>query len=483
VITGHRQLESAEGFVARNYDYDLIVIGSGPGGYVAAIRAAQLNLKTALIEREHLGGVCLNWGCIPKKSLIKSAEVLDTLQHAQEFGLTFDNLQVDYGAAVNRSLQIVGRQTKGVGFLMRKNNIEVIEGHARFTDAHTVQVSAGPLNPDGEPRIVTAGSFVVATGARARDLPGVEADGERILQYRHAIRLNEIPASLLVVGAGPIGMELGHIYATYGAQVTIVEMLDQALPLEDADAAQEVVRAFQKRGINVLTSSRTEDFDIGERSVTVSVKNVDDGSAQTVEAEKVLLAIGISPNTEDVGLDSAGVALHQDGFIEIDEYMRTSRENIYAIGDCTGKMPLAHVASAQAIVAAESAAGQTTTPIPADRYIFMPRCTFCVPQVASLGMTEAEAQKAGYPVNVGKFPFMPNGAAQAQGVRSGFVKIVADQRYGEILGAHIVGPNATELLPELSLAQMMELTPAEIANNVHAQPTLADVVMEAAHAV
>jgi len=387
VITGHRQLESAEGFVARNYDYDLIVIGSGPGGYVAAIRAAQLNLKTALIEREHLGGVCLNWGCIPKKSLIKSAEVLDTLQHAQEFGLTFDNLQVDYGAAVNRSLQIVGRQTKGVGFLMRKNNIEVIEGHARFTDAHTVQVSAGPLNPDGEPRIVTAGSFVVATGARARDLPGVEADGERILQYRHAIRLNEIPASLLVVGAGPIGMELGHIYATYGAQVTIVEMLDQALPLEDADAAQEVVRAFQKRGINVLTPSRTEDFDIGERSVTVSVKNVDDGSAQTVEAEKVLLAIGISPNTEDVGLDSAGVALHQDGFIEIDEYMRTSRENIYAIGDCTGKMPLAHVASAQAIVAAESAAGQTTTPIPADRYIFMPRCTFCVPEVASPGMT------------------------------------------------------------------------------------------------
>ncbi len=469
--------------MASNYDYDLIVIGSGPGGYVAAIRAAQLNLKTALIEREHLGGVCLNWGCIPKKALIKSAEVLDTLQHAQEFGLTFDNLQVDYGAAVDRSLQIVDRQTKGVGFLMRKNNIEVIEGHARFTDAHTVQVSAGPLNPDGEPRAVTAGSFVVATGARARDLPGVEADGERILQYRHAIRLKEIPASLLVVGAGPIGMELGHIYATYGAQVTIVEMLDQALPLEDADAAQEVVRAFQKRGIKVLTSSRTEDFEVGERSVTVTIKDVTDGSAQTVEVEKVLLAIGISPNTEDVGLDAAGVALNQDGFIEIDEYMRTNRENIYAIGDCTGKMPLAHVASAQAIVAAESAAGQTTTPIPADRYIFMPRCTFCVPQVASLGMTEAEAQEAGYPVNVGKFPFMPNGAAQAQGVRSGFVKIVADQRYGEILGAHIVGPNATELLPELSLAQMMELTPAEIAHNVHAHPTLAEVVMEAAHGV
>ncbi len=469
--------------MASNYDYDLIVIGSGPGGYVAAIRAAQLNLKTAIIEREHLGGVCLNWGCIPKKALIKSAEVLDTLQHAQEFGLTFDNLQVDYGAAVNRSLQIIDRQTKGVGFLMRKNKIDVIEGHGLFTDAHTLQVSAGPLNPDGEPRTVTAASFVVATGARARDLPGVEADGERVLQYRHAIRLNEIPASMLVVGAGPIGMELSHIYATYGAQVTIVEMLDQALPLEDADVAQEVVRAFQKRGIKVLTSSRTEDFELGEGSVTVTIKDVNDGSAESLEVEKVLVAIGISPNTEDVGLDAAGVALDQDGFIEIDEYMRTSRQNIYAIGDCTGKMPLAHVASAQAIVAAESAAGHATTPIPAERYIFMPRCTFCVPQVASLGMTETEAQEAGYPINVGKFPFMPNGAAQAQGVRSGFVKIVADQRYGEILGAHIVGPNATELLPELSLAQMMELTPAEIAHNVHAHPTLAEVVMEAAHGV
>ena len=409
--------------------------------------------------------------------------MLDTLQHAQEFGLTFDNLQVDYGAAVNRSLQIIDRQTKGVGFLMRKNNIDVIEGHARFTDANTLQVSAGPLNPDGEPRTVTAASFVVATGARARDLPGVEADGERVLQYRHAIRLNEIPASMLVVGAGPIGMELSHIYATYGAQVTIVEMLDQALPLEDVDVAQEVVRAFQKRGIKVLTSSRTEDLEVGEGSVNVTIKDVGDGSAQSLEVEKVLVAIGISPNTEDVGLDAAGVALNRDGFIEIDEYMRTSRQHIYAIGDCTGKMPLAHVASAQAIVAAESAAGQSTTPIPAERYIFMPRCTFCVPQVASLGMTEIEAQEAGYPINVGKFPFMPNGAAQAQGVRSGFVKIVADQRYGEILGAHIVGPNATELLPELSLAQMMELTPAEIAHNVHAHPTLAEVVMEAAHGV
>ncbi len=469
--------------MASNYDYDLIVIGSGPGGYVAAIRGAQLNLKTALIEREHLGGVCLNWGCIPKKSLVKSAEVLDTLQHAQEFGLTFDNLQVDYGAAVARSLQIVSRQTKGVGFLMRKNKIDVIEGHARFIDANSVQVGAGPLNPEAEPRTLSARSFIVATGARARDLPSIDADGARVLQYRHAIRLSEVPASILVVGAGPIGMELGHIYATYGAQVTIVEMLDQALPLEDAEVAQEVVRAFGKRGIAVLTSSRTEDFDIAERSVRVTIRNAKDESTQSVEVEKVLLAVGITPNTEELGLDAAGVERSREGYIEIDEFMRTSRANVYAIGDCTGKMPLAHVASAQAVVAAEHAAGQPTNPIPAERYIFMPRCTFCVPQVASMGMTEAEAQAAGYTVNVGKFPFMPNGAAQAQGVRTGFVKIVADERYGEILGAHIVGPNATELLPELTLAQMMELTPAEVAHNVHAHPTLAEVVMEAAHGV
>ncbi len=469
--------------MASNYDYDLIVIGSGPGGYVAAIRGAQLNLKTALIERERLGGVCLNWGCIPKKALIKSAEVLDTLRQAQEFGFSFENLQVDYGAAVERSLQIVERQTKGVGFLMRKNKIDLIEGHARFTDAHSVQVSAGPLNPDAETRTVSARNFVVATGARARDLPGIAADGKRILQYRHAIRLTDIPASLLVVGAGPIGMELSHIYATYGAQVTIVEMMDQALPLEDADVAQEVVRAFQRRGMTVLTSSRTEGFEVGERSVTVTVKNLNDESAQTLEVEKVLLAVGITPNTEDVGLDAAGVERNGEGYIEIDEYMRTSSDSIYAIGDCTGKMALAHVASAQAIVAAERIAGQATMPIPAERYIFMPRCTFCAPQVASLGLTEAEAREAGYAVNVSKFPFMPNGAAQAQGARVGFVKIVADQRYGEILGAHIVGPNATELLPEISLAQMMELTPVEIAHNVHAHPTLAEVVMEAAHGV
>ncbi len=467
----------------QNYDYDLVVVGSGPGGYVAAIRAAQLGLKTAIVERESLGGVCLNWGCIPKKALLKNAEVLDILQHAADYGFTFDNLQVDFSSAVKRSLTIVDRQTKGVGFLMRKNKIEVIEGHGVFTDAHTLQVGPSDFKPEAKTRTVTAKNFIVATGARARDLPGATVDGKRIMQYRHAIRLQEQPKSIIIVGAGPIGMELGDFYHTYGAEVTIVEMLDQILPLEDSEVAAEVHKAFTKRGFKLLTGTRTEAFDVTDSGVTVTVKNLKSGETQKLQAERVLISIGISPNTEKVGLDKAGVKLDKRGFIEIDANMRTNVENIYAIGDCTGKLALAHVASAQALVAAETIGGADTLPIPAEKYIFMPRCTYCKPEVASLGMTEAQAKEAGYTIKVGKFPFMPNGKAQAMNVKEGFVKIITDAKYGEILGAHLVGPEVTELLPELSLAQFMEITPAEIARTVHSHPTLSEVVMEAAHAV
>jgi len=467
----------------QNYDYDLVVIGSGPGGYVAAIRAAQLGLKTAIVERESLGGVCLNWGCIPKKALLKNAEVLDILQHAADYGFTFDNLQVDFSSAVKRSLTIVDRQTKGVGFLMRKNKIEVIEGHGVFTDAHTLQVGPSDFKPEAKTRTVTAKNFIVATGARARDLPGATVDGKRIMQYRHAIRLQEQPKSIIIVGAGPIGMELGDFYHTYGAEVTIVEMLDQILPLEDSEVAAEVHKAFTKRGFKLHTGTRTEAFDVTDSGVTVTVKNVKSGETQKLQAERVLISIGISPNTEKVGLDKAGVKLDKRGFIEIDANMRTNVENIYAIGDCTGKLALAHVASAQALVAAETIGGADTLPIPAEKYIFMPRCTYCKPEVASLGMTEAQAKEAGYTIKVGKFPFMPNGKAQAMNVKDGFAKIITDAKYGEILGAHLVGPEVTELLPELSLAQFMEITPAEIARTVHSHPTLSEVIMEAAHAV
>ena len=466
-----------------NYDYDLIVVGSGPGGYVAAIRAAQLGQKTAIVERESLGGVCLNWGCIPKKSLLKNADVLDLLQHAADYGFTFDNLQVDFGSAVKRSLGIVDRQTKGVGFLMRKNKIDVIEGHAQFTDAHTLSITPSDFKPEAKARTVTADKFIIATGARARDLPGVTVDGKRVLQYRHAIRPQAKPKSLIIVGAGPIGMELGYFYQTYGTEVTIIEMLDHVLPLEEADVAAEVHKAFVKKGFKIFTSARTEKFEVTDSGVNVTVKNLKDDKVETMAAEQVLISIGITPNTEKVGLDKAGVKLDQRGFIEIDANMRTNVANIYAIGDCTGKLALAHVASAQALVAAETIGGAETLPIPNEKYIFMPRCTYCKPEVASMGMTEAQAKEAGYTIKVGKFPFLPNGKAQAIDAKEGFVKIITDAKYGEILGAHLVGPDVTELLPELSLAQFMEITPAEIARTVHAHPTLSEVVMEAAHAV
>lgn len=466
-----------------NYAYDLVVLGSGPGGYVAAIRGAQLGLKTAIIERENLGGVCLNWGCIPTKALIHNAEVLETLHGAEKLGFTFDNLKVDFSAAVKRSRDVSARQTKGVAFLMRKNKIDVIEGHAVFSDPHTIQVSPTEFMPDAQERTVTAENIIIAVGARARGLPGAEIDGDRIIQYRDAIVMDEVPEKLIVVGSGAIGMEFAYIYHTYGAEVTVVEMLDQLLPLEDAEVSAEVAKSIRKMGIKALVSTRTEEVKTLKRSVKVTVKNLKDDSTETLQADKVLMAVGIQPNTDGANLEAAGVAMDARGYVEIDANMHTNVPHIYAIGDCTGKLALAHVASAQGLVAAETMAGVETIPFPPERYAFLPRCTYCSPQVASLGLTEAQAIEAGYDIKIGKFPFMPNGKAQALGARVGFVKLIADAKYGEILGAHLVGPDVTELLPELSLAQFMEITPAEIAHTVHSHPTLSEVIMEAAHAV
>ena len=466
-----------------NYDFDVIVVGSGPGGYVAAIRAAQLGLKTAIVERESLGGVCLNWGCIPTKALIHNAEVLELLHNAKTFGFTFENLTVDWSAAVKRSRDVVGRQTKGVGFLMRKNKIEVIEGHGVFTDAHTITVTPSEFVPNAKERTVTAANFIIAVGARARSLPGIEIDGDRIIQYRDAVVLGEMPKRMIVVGSGAIGMEFSYVYHSYGAEIIIIEMLDQLLPLEDPEVAGEVSKAFQKSGIKIMTGTRTEGVERTENGVRVTVKNLKDNKTTTLEADKVLMAIGIQANTDKAGLEAAGVQLDRRGMIDIDAVMRTNVAHIYAIGDCTGKLALAHVASAQGIVAAEIIAGVETVPIPADRYIMLPRATFCNPQVASLGLTEAQAKERGYEVKVGKFPFMPNGKAQALDAKIGFIKIISDAKYGEILGAHLVGEGVTELLPEISLAQFMEITPAEIARTVHSHPTLSEVIMEAAHAV
>ncbi len=466
-----------------NYTYDVVVVGAGPGGYVAAIRAAQLGLKTAIVERENLGGVCLNWGCIPTKALIHNAEIVEMLHEAAEFGISFDNLKINYGAAVKRSRDIAGRQTKGVSFLMRKNKIDVIDGHATFVDANTVKVTKSEYMPNAEEKTVTSANFIVATGARARSLPGVEIDGKRVIQYRDALVLDQLPKKLVVVGSGAIGCEFTYVYRSYGVEVTLVEMLDQILPLEDSETAAEVEKSFKKSGIKVMTGTRTDKIEPDGEGVKLTVTNVKSNAVETISADKVLMAIGVRPNTESVGLDKAGVKLDPRGFIEIDATMHTNVPNIYAIGDCTGKLMLAHVGSAMALVAAETIAGVETVPIPAERYIMLPRCTYCNPQVASLGYTEKQAKEKGFTIKVGKFPFMPNGKAQALNAKIGFVKIISDAKYGEILGAHLVGHEVTELLPELSLAQFMEITPAEIARTVHAHPSLSEVLMEAAHAV
>ncbi len=453
--------------------YDVVVIGGGPGGYVAAIRASQLGLKTALVERENLGGVCLNWGCIPSKALLRNAELAHILtKRAKEFGFAFENLQLDYAAAVKRSRRVAARLVKGVEFLMRKNKVDVHRGTGRLLSPTQVQVTP----PDGNATTLQARNIIVATGARPRTIPGVEIDGKRILSYRQAITQETLPESVIIIGAGPIGMEFAYVWHNYGVRVTLVEMLPHLLPMEDEEVSAEVERAFRREGIQFHVESRVEGIHTTEDGVEVTVRKGE--ATEVLRADQVLMAIGVRPNTENIGLEEVGVQLHR-GFIQVNEHMATNVPGVYAIGDVTGKTLLAHVASAQGIVAAESIAGVETVTL---NYEMMPRAVYCQPQVASFGLTEAQARERGFDVRVGKFPFQANGKALGLGESRGFVKIVADAKYGEILGAHMVGPEVTELLPELTLAQMWELTPEEIARNVHAHPTLSEVLMEAAHA-
>jgi dihydrolipoamide dehydrogenase len=453
--------------------YDVTIIGAGPGGYVAAIRAAQLGLKVALVEKEHLGGVCLNWGCIPTKALLRNAEVISLLGRGKEFGFTLTGFEADFGAAVDRSRKVSQRLVKGVGALMRKNQVEVFEGSGILKSANTVEVTLA----EGGTHTLETRNVIVATGGQARTIPGIEVDGERVLTYREAIVLRELPASAVVVGAGPIGMEFAHVWRSYGAEITVVEMLPRALPLEDEEVSQEVERAFKRQKVHVLTSTRVQGVETTADSVRVRVSS--DEGEQTLEAERALIAIGVRPNSEHLGLEGVGVQVER-GNIVVDASLRTNVPGIYAIGDVTGKLPLAHVASAQGIVAAETIAGIDTVKL---NYEMMPRCTYCHPQVASFGLTEAQAAERGYEVGVGKFPFRANGKALGFGDYDGFIKIVADTVSGEILGAHLVGPEVTELLPELALAREWELTPEEIARTVHAHPTLSEALMEAAHGV
>jgi dihydrolipoamide dehydrogenase len=454
-------------------DYDVIVVGAGPGGYVCAIRAAQLGLKTAIVEKKWLGGVCLNVGCIPSKSLLKNAEIAHTLlKRGKEFGFEYENLTLDYSVAVKRSRKVSDRLTRGVGFLMKKNKIDVHMGTARLTGRDTLSVT----DDGGSTTEIKAKNIVIATGAHATVPSGWKIDGKQVLTYMDAILQEKLPQSVIVIGSGAVGVEFSTVWDSYGVEVTIVEMLPQLVPLEDKEVSAELAKAFKKRGINVMTGHRVESIETGEDQVEVKVSI--DGKEEMLKAEQALVAIGFTPNSGDLGLEDAGVNIDERGFVDIDERMATNVPGIWAIGDVTGKLMLAHVGSAQGIICAENIAGAETYTLD---YEMLPRATYCHPQIASFGISEDQAKERGYDVKVGRFPFQANGKALGMGESVGWVKIITDSKYGEILGAHMIGPEVTELLPELTISQMMELTPAEIARNVHAHPTLSESLMEAAH--
>ncbi len=451
--------------------YDLIVIGAGPAGYVAAIRASQLGQQVAIIEKEYVGGVCLNVGCIPSKSLLRNAELAYILQNqAKDFGISFEKLDLDYEKAVKRSRQVSNRLTKGVGFLLKKNKVTLYEGKATFSSPKSLQVET----EDGKEEL-EAENIIIATGAHPLIIPGVEVDGKQVVTYHEAILQETLPKSALIIGAGAIGMEFATIWNSYGVPVTVVEMLDRILPNEDEEISKELDKQVKKQGVKTMVNSKVTKVETLKTKVNVWIEGPD--GEEKLSAEQVLLAASFLPNSQDLGLESIGVKLDKRGFIEIDERMATNLPGIWAIGDVTGKLMLAHAGMAMGMICAEAIAGKETEAL---NYRNIPRATYCHPQVASFGMTEQEALDAGHEIAVGRFNFQPNGKALGLNDYAGWVKIVTDKKYGEILGAHLIGPEVTELLPELTLAQANELTAAEIAHNIHAHPTLSEVVHEAA---
>ncbi|MCY3637502.1 MAG: dihydrolipoyl dehydrogenase [Chloroflexota bacterium] len=449
-------------------DYDVVVIGAGPGGYVAAIRAGQLGMSAAVIEDDNVGGVCLNWGCIPSKALLRNAEVLDLVKEADKYGITTGNISYDYGKAIDRSRQVVRRLTGGVGSLLRKNNVEHISGRGALRGGGTVSI-------DGAERAISADHIIVATGARARHIPNIPVDGETVLTSREAIVLREVPDRVVIVGGGAIGAEFADIYHSYGAEVTIVEMLPRLVPLEDEEISQHLERAFRRRGIGYKTGAMVKSVVVNDGVATVTVTDAD-GANSEIECDKVLVAIGVQGNSDGIGLEAAGVNVER-GFIPVDDKMRTNAPGVYAIGDVTGKLPLAHVASAQGVTAVEAIAGMN--PMPLD-YTLMPRATYCRPQIASFGLTEQQAADSGYSYNVGRFPMAASGKALAMGEASGMVKLIVDSEVGELLGAHMIGPEATELLGEVGLSRLLEGTTTELGWLVHPHPTISETIKEAA---
>ncbi|NUU25246.1 MAG: dihydrolipoyl dehydrogenase [Streptomycetaceae bacterium] len=454
--------------------YDVVVLGAGPGGYVAAVRASQLGLRTAIVEEKYWGGVCLNVGCIPSKALLRSAELAHIVTHeAKGFGIDIEGpVTLNYGEAHARSRRVADGRVKGVHYLMKKNQVTEYSGRGTFLDANTLQVAG----TDGTTSRVTFDNCIIAAGATTRLLPGTQLS-ERVRTYEEQILADQLPASIVIVGAGAIGVEFAYVMNSFGVAVTVVEFLDRMVPLEDEEVSAELARRYRKLGINVLTSTRVEGIAEDADGVTVTVTGKD-GARQELRADQVLQAIGFAPRVTGYGLENTGVRLTERGAIDIDDYCRTSVPNIYAIGDVTAKLMLAHTAESMGIVAAETIGGAETMPI---EYVMVPRATYCQPQIASFGLTEAQAREQGYDVKVAKFHFTANGKAHGLGEAVGFVKVLSDAKYGELLGAHIIGPEATELLPELTLAQQWDLTVHEIARNVHAHPTLGEAVKEAVH--
>ncbi|MEZ4990109.1 MAG: dihydrolipoyl dehydrogenase [Saprospiraceae bacterium] len=453
-------------------NFDLIVIGSGPGGYVAAIRAAQLGMKVGIVEKESLGGICLNWGCIPTKALLKSAQVFEYINHAEDFGITVKEATPDFDKMISRSRGVADGMSKGIGFLMRKNKITVIEGYGRLLRGKKVEVT----DKDGKKTAYEAKHIILATGGRAKELPNLKIDGEKIIEYRKAMSLNKQPKKMVVVGAGAIGVEFAYFYHSIGTEVTIVEFLEQGLvPREDADISKELGKIYKKKGINVLANTSVEKVDTSGKGCTVTVKSRKDGKTEEIQCDVVLSAAGVTPNTEDIGLEALGIETDR-GLVVVDEFYNTNVAGIYAIGDIVPGPALAHVASAEAITCVEKIAGHHPQPID---YNNVPSCTYCVPEVASVGYTEQAAKEAGYEIKVGKFPYSASGKASAAGHKEGFVKVIFDAKYGEWLGAHFIGYNVTEMIAEVVVARKLETTGHEIIKSIHPHPTMSEAVMEA----
>ena len=454
-------------------DFDLIVIGSGPGGYVAAIRASQLGMKVGVVEKENIGGVCLNWGCIPTKSLLKSAQAYEYAIHAESYGVSITGeIKPDFEKMVKRSRDVAEGMSKGVQFLFKKNKIEIVNGFGKLKSASEVEVSS----PDGKSKTITAKHIILATGARSKELPNLKQDGEKIIGYRQAMNLPKQPKSMVVVGSGAIGSEFANFYNTIGTDVTLVEFLPSVVPNEDEEVSQTLARAFKKAKMKVLLKSSVEKVDTSGKMCKVTIKTPK--GEEVVEAEIVLSAVGVTPNLEGIGLEVVGVALEK-GKIKVDNYYNTSVKGIYAIGDIVGGPSLAHVASAEGITCVEKIAG--LNPAPVD-YNNIPGCTYTNPEVSSVGLTEAKAKAEGYEIKVGKFPYSASGKASAAGQKEGFVKLIFDAKYGELLGAHMIGGNVTEMISEMVVARKLEITGHELLKTIHPHPTMSEAIMEAAAA-